>query len=44
MSKGKDLGLERGSSSKALPDAAEEGENDREHDIGNLQRRRVNFN
>jgi hypothetical protein len=36
MSKGKDLGLERGSSSKALPDGAEERENNREHVGGKL--------
>jgi len=42
MSKGKDLGLERRSTSKALPDGAEERENDRELSLASYRVERTN--
>jgi len=44
MPKGKDLGLQRGSSSKAWPNGRKQRENDREHGFRKLSWRRYKFN
>jgi hypothetical protein len=42
MPESEDLGLQRGSSSKALPNQREQQENERKHGIGNYSCRRSN--
>jgi len=44
MSKGKDLGLERGSTSNALPGGGKQRENDSEHGLRSYSEVNPNFN